>query len=50
MATLRYLRTVEDLPRRLFWEGLEYRVQEYPRAIITLKLYSLSGQEEWLGV
>jgi MSHA biogenesis protein MshJ len=50
MSTLRYLRAVEGLPQRLFWDGLEYRVEEYPQAVIRLRLYSLSGQEAWLGV
>ena len=41
LATLRYLRALEDLPWKFFWEGLEYEVTEHPRARITIDLYTL---------
>jgi len=41
LATLRYLRALEDLPWKFFWEGVEYEVIEYPTARITIDLYTL---------
>jgi MSHA biogenesis protein MshJ len=41
LATLRYLRALENLPWKFFWEGVEYEVIEYPTARITIDLYTL---------
>lgn len=41
LATLRYLRALEDLPWKFFWEGMDYEVIEYPTARITIDLYTL---------
>ena len=41
LATLRYLRALEELPWKFFWEGLNYEVTEYPRARVTIDLYTL---------
>jgi MSHA biogenesis protein MshJ len=50
LSTLRYLEAVEQLPWRLFWEGLEYEVLEYPEARIVLTVRTLSLREGWIGV
>ena len=41
LATLRYLRALEELPWKFFWEGVEYEVTEHPTARITIDLYTL---------
>ena len=41
LATLRYLRALENLPWKFFWEGVDYEVTEYPTARITLDIYTL---------
>lgn len=41
LATLRYLRALENLPWKFFWEGVEYEVIEHPTARITIDLYTL---------
>lgn len=41
LATLRYLRALEGLPWKFFWEGVEYEVIEYPTARVTIDLYTL---------
>ena len=41
LATLRYLRALEGLPWKFFWEGINYEVIEYPTARITIDLYTL---------
>jgi len=41
LGTLRYLRALEALPWKFFWESVEYEVIEYPLARVTLQLYTL---------
>ncbi len=49
-GTVRYLRAIEELPRRFFWESLDYEVLEYPTARVTVTLRSLSTEEGLVGV
>lgn len=46
---LEYLQSIEALPWHFFWEALEYRVDHYPTAEVKIKVYTLSGQEGWIG-
>ncbi|PKO41514.1 MAG: hypothetical protein CVU31_15585 [Betaproteobacteria bacterium HGW-Betaproteobacteria-4] len=43
-----YLAQLEKLPQRLLWGQLNYRVGEYPRAEMTLTVYTLSPDKTWL--
>ena len=47
---LGYLERLERLSWRLAWEALEIRMKAYPKARIILSLYTLSFDQEWLGV
>lgn len=48
--TLEYLEKLEQLPWRLAWEGIDIQMVRYPTAKIVLELYTLSYEEDWLGV
>lgn len=48
-GALRYLEAVENLPWRLAWRSMDYRVQAHPRARIEIRIETLSGQLEWIG-
>ena len=50
LAALRYLKALEALPWRLFWDGVELRVQKFPQAHITITVHTLSLKEGWIGV
>ena len=50
MATLRYLEALEQLKDRFFWEGIDYKVEEYPDSRVRLNLYTLSLSEGFIGV
>lgn len=50
LETVRYLESLEALESNFFWERMEYQVLEYPKARITLDLYTLSTQRGWIGV
>lgn len=41
LAALDYLQRLEQLPWRLFWNGLDLRVEEYPRNTTQLTVYTL---------
>lgn len=43
-----YLGQLEKLPQRLLWGPLNYRVIDYPRAEMTLTVYTLSTDKTWL--
>lgn len=49
-ATLRYLEALEAQGPGLILDELSYVVEEYPRARIVLKVYTLSFSEAWIGV
>lgn len=48
-ACLEYLRAIEALPWRLYWQVLELDVIEYPRNRIRIEVGTLSLDEEWIG-
>lgn len=50
LDTIRYLQSLEELENNFFWETLEYSVLAYPKARITLDIYTLSTQRGWIGV
>ncbi|NGZ07657.1 MAG: hypothetical protein G8237_15040 [Magnetococcales bacterium] len=46
---LHYLFTLERLPWKIFWDGLEFAVVEYPKAYVTLHIHTLSLTEDLVG-
>jgi MSHA biogenesis protein MshJ len=48
--TANYLESLEALPWAIVWDELDYRVKNYPKAEITLRVLTLSFDKEWLGV
>lgn len=49
-ATLDYLRRIEQSEWQLLWDRLDYRVESFPDAHVTIELHTLSEQEAWVGV
>jgi MSHA biogenesis protein MshJ len=45
-----YLSKLEQSKWTLYWDQLEYKVTTYPKAEITLRVYTLSTTEYWLGL
>jgi len=45
LETLRYLRALEALPWRVFWESISLEIVEYPTASVSLDIYTLGRQE-----
>ncbi|MCK5190808.1 MAG: hypothetical protein KAR12_12205 [Methylococcales bacterium] len=48
--TLNYLKSLESLPWRFNWDSIDYQVIEYPVAKTTINVYTLSFEENWLGL
>ena len=41
LGTLRYLRALEALPWKFFWEEVNFEVMEHPKGRVTLDIYTL---------
>jgi MSHA biogenesis protein MshJ len=48
--TVNYLRALEELPWAIVWDGIDYKVKDYPMAEVTIHVVTLSFEEGWLGV
>jgi MSHA biogenesis protein MshJ len=44
-SAIRYLGRLEKLPWRLYWDSLEYKVDQYPNANIVIRFYLLVNQD-----
>ena len=47
---LDYLAALEGMPQRVFWDGFELSVAEYPHSVLKLTIYTLSPEKSWLTV
>ncbi len=47
---LQYLAALEKLPTQMFWGEVSMSVEQYPDALLTLTLYTLSLDKRWLTV
>lgn len=45
-----YLAQLEKLPQRLLWGSINYQVIDYPRAELTLTVFTLSPERSWLAL
>ena len=43
-----YLHALEQMPRRVLWGGLSMSVEQHPKIVLTLKLYTLSLERDWM--
>ena len=50
LSLLAYLKELDALPWNFYWDALELQVDEYPRAVITIRVHTLSLDEGWIGV
>jgi MSHA biogenesis protein MshJ len=47
---LRYLTAMESSPYRMFWGKADLKADSYPKATLTLTLYTLSLDKAWLTI
>ncbi|WP_455203599.1 hypothetical protein [Kaarinaea lacus] len=50
LSTLSYLKKLETLPWKFYWDEVAYEVLEHPTAQITLKIHTLSLDKGWISV
>jgi MSHA biogenesis protein MshJ len=49
-STLNYLKALETLPWRIHWDSIAYQVKDYPLAETQIQVYTLSFEQDLLGV
>jgi MSHA biogenesis protein MshJ len=50
LATLRYLKALEELPWQFLWDGVTLEVEHHPEARVSITVHSLSLEKAWIGV
>lgn len=50
MSTLAYVQALESLGYGFFWENLELNVKDYPDSTVTITVFTLSLDKNWIGV
>jgi len=49
-AILTFIKAVENMPDKLYWKRLDYRVEAHPDALVELELYTLSVNKDFISV
>ncbi|WP_299805415.1 MSHA biogenesis protein MshJ [uncultured Shewanella sp.] len=49
-AVLRFIEAVENMPNKLYWRSMDYQVDTYPKASVSLELYTLSINKDFISV
>jgi MSHA biogenesis protein MshJ len=47
---LGYLKAMEALPQRVLWGAISLKVDQHPRSVLTLRVYTLSRDRAWLEI
>lgn len=47
---IKLMQEIENLDSKFYWEALDYTVNQYPEAIIDIRVFTLSSEEGLLGV
>lgn len=47
---LSYLADLEAMPQKVMWQSVSLTVEKYPRNVLTLRLFTLSLDQNWLVV
>lgn len=45
-----FLLAVEAMPQHILWGGLQLKVEQHPKVVVTLRLYTLSQDRNWLEI
>ncbi|ABZ78395.1 MSHA biogenesis protein MshJ [Shewanella halifaxensis HAW-EB4] len=49
-AVMRFVEAVENMPNKLYWRSMDYQVDTYPKATVSLELYTLSINKDFISV
>lgn len=50
MDILSYLKSLENLPWKVFWGKVTLKAEKYPNSRVSLLIYTLSTREGWIGL
>ena len=50
LETLSILENLEALPWSFFWDRVDFQVNEYPDSTVTVEIFTLSWERNWIGV
>ena len=48
-AAKRFVKKIESANKNLYWESIEYEVVNYPLGRLTIRVFTLSREKEWIG-
>lgn len=49
-STLKYLKALEEMPWHFYWDTVDYKVESFPKARVSIVVHTLSLEEWWIGV
>ncbi len=49
-TTMDYLKSLEQLEWGFFWDSFSFEISEYPEARAAIEIFTLSLNQEWIGV
>lgn len=49
-SVLKFMKAVEEMPDKLYWKSMDYRVKDYPDADVVLEFYTLSINKDFISV
>jgi MSHA biogenesis protein MshJ len=47
---LSYLQAMEALPQRVLWGSMSLKVEQHPKSVLTLRVYTISRERHWLEI
>ncbi len=50
LTTINYLKSLEQLEWGFFWDNFKLTVKEYPESNVAIEIFTLSLDQEWIGV
>ncbi|MCR4301271.1 MAG: hypothetical protein NUV51_06645 [Sulfuricaulis sp.] len=50
LDVMRYLKSLEDLPWKVFWGKVTLKTEKYPNSRVSVLIYTLSTHEAWIGL
>ena len=45
-----YLQAMEALPQRVLWGSVSLKVEQHPKSVLTLRVYTISRERHWLEI
>ncbi len=49
-STIKYLRFIEEISGSFFWDSISFQQAEWPQAIVTLEIHTISTDSGFIGV